>query len=177
MLTTGVRHFTIHNWPKRGSLRVPRRARPILNSELPDPGLFPIAGELQGALADGGAEGLVRREGGETFGLRVDLGSQDVMLTQSLTLRISLKLRHSGHSARKRRLLLSFLQSRRNRPQSHMTISVPSGDVRACEVQSDVGNPPLLKITRIHFVADDEVPKFFPTIDPIEFEARLIVPM
>ena len=36
---------------------------------------LPIAGELQGAMADGGAEGLVRREGGETFGLRVELGS------------------------------------------------------------------------------------------------------
>ncbi len=44
---------------------------------MPDPGLFPIAGELEGALADWSAEGLVRREGGETFGLRVDLGSQD----------------------------------------------------------------------------------------------------
>ena len=30
--------------------------------------LFPLAGELQGALADGFAEGLVRREGGEPFG-------------------------------------------------------------------------------------------------------------
>ena len=49
------------------------------------PKLFPFAGELQGALADGGAEGLVRREGGETFGRRVDLGSHDVMLTQRLT--------------------------------------------------------------------------------------------
>ena len=48
---------------------------------------LPIASELQGASADGGAEGLVRREGGETFGLRVDLGLQDVKLTLGLTLR------------------------------------------------------------------------------------------
>ena len=73
MLPTGVRHFTIHNWPMRSFLQVPCRARPILNSELPDPGLFPFAGELQGALADGFAEGLVRREGGEPFGQRLAL--------------------------------------------------------------------------------------------------------
>ena len=29
MLPTRVRHFTIHNWPKRNFLRVQRRARPI----------------------------------------------------------------------------------------------------------------------------------------------------
>ena len=49
--------------------------------------LFPFAGELQGALADGFAEGLVRREGGEPFGPRVALGSQEVKQTQCLTLR------------------------------------------------------------------------------------------
>ena len=40
MRPTGVRHFTIHNWPKGRFLRVQRPARPILNSELPDPGLL-----------------------------------------------------------------------------------------------------------------------------------------
>ena len=54
-------------------------------------GLFPIAGELQGALADGFAESLVRREGGEPCGLRVDLGSQEVNQTQRLTLRSQLR--------------------------------------------------------------------------------------
>ena len=48
---------------------------------------LPFAGEFQGALADGFAEGLVRREGGEPFGLRVDLVSQEVNQTQGLTLR------------------------------------------------------------------------------------------
>ena len=40
--------------------------------------LLPLAGELQGALADGFAEGLVRREGGEPFGQRLALVSQEV---------------------------------------------------------------------------------------------------
>ena len=52
----------------------------------------PFAGELPGALADEFAEGLVRREGGEPFGLRVDLGSQDMKQTQGLTLRSQLRL-------------------------------------------------------------------------------------
>ncbi len=51
---------------------------------------LPIAGELQGALADGFAEGLVRREGGEPFGLRLALVSQEVNQTQRLTLRSQL---------------------------------------------------------------------------------------
>ena len=53
--------------------------------------LFPFAGELQGALADGFAEGLVRREGGEPFGLRLALVSQEVKQTQGLTLRSQLR--------------------------------------------------------------------------------------
>ena len=48
---------------------------------------FPLAGELQIALADGFAEGLVRRDGGEPFGLGLALGSQEVNQTQGLTLR------------------------------------------------------------------------------------------
>ena len=40
---------------------------------------FPFAGELQGALADGFAEGLVGGEGVEPFGLRLALGSQEVI--------------------------------------------------------------------------------------------------
>ena len=39
---------------------------------------LPFAGELQGALADGFAEGLVRREGGEPCGLGLALVSQEV---------------------------------------------------------------------------------------------------
>ena len=54
---------------------------------MPDPGLFPFAGELQGALADGFAEGLVRREGGEPFGLRLALVSREVNQTQCIALR------------------------------------------------------------------------------------------
>ena len=42
---------------------------------------------MPGALADGFAEGLVGGEGGEPCGLRVDLGSQDVKLTQNCTRR------------------------------------------------------------------------------------------
>ena len=55
-------------------------------------GLFPIAGELQGALADPPrrTEGLVRGEGGEPFGLRLALVSQEVNQTQGLTLRTQL---------------------------------------------------------------------------------------
>ena len=50
-----------------------------------------FAGELQGALADGFAEGLVCREGGEPFELRLALGSQEVNQTQCLTLRSQLR--------------------------------------------------------------------------------------
>ena len=53
--------------------------------------LFPLASELQGALADGFAEGLVRREGGEPFGLRLALVAQEVNQTQCLTLRSQLQ--------------------------------------------------------------------------------------
>ena len=37
----GVRHFTIHNWPMGSWFQVLCRARPILNSEVPDPELLP----------------------------------------------------------------------------------------------------------------------------------------
>ncbi len=47
--------------------------------------LLPFAGELQGALADGGAEGLVGGDGVEPFGLRFVVVSQEVNQTQSLT--------------------------------------------------------------------------------------------
>ena len=47
--------------------------------------LLPIAGELQGALADGDAEGLVGGDGVEPFGLRLVVGSQEVNQTQGLT--------------------------------------------------------------------------------------------
>jgi len=40
------------------------------------PKLFPLASELQGALADGFAEGLVGRDGVEPFGLRLVLTLQ-----------------------------------------------------------------------------------------------------
>ena len=53
--------------------------------------LFPLASELQGALADRFAEGLVRREGGEPCGLRLALVSQEVNQTQYLTLRSQLR--------------------------------------------------------------------------------------
>ena len=56
------------------------------SGDRPQRHLFPFAGELQGALADGFAEGLVRREGGEPFGLRLALVSQEVRQTQGLTL-------------------------------------------------------------------------------------------
>ena len=48
---------------------------------------LPLAGELQGALADGGAEGWVGGDGGEPFGLRFVVGSQEVNQTQRLTRR------------------------------------------------------------------------------------------
>ncbi len=51
---------------------------------------LPIAGELQGALADGGAEGLVGGDGVEPFGLRLVVGSQEVKQTQGLALRSQL---------------------------------------------------------------------------------------
>ena len=62
-----------------------RFRRLIVNCELPNPGLFPFAGELQGALADGGAEGSVGGDGVEPFGLRLALVSQEVNQTQGLT--------------------------------------------------------------------------------------------
>ena len=39
---------------------------------------LPFAGELEGALADWLGEGLVRRDGGETFDRGLALGSQTV---------------------------------------------------------------------------------------------------
>src|SRR5712691_7646863 len=51
------------------------------------PMLLPVASELQGAVADGGAEGLVCRGGVEPFGLGLALVTQEVNQTQSLTLR------------------------------------------------------------------------------------------
>ena len=60
---------------------------------------FPFAGELQGALADGFAEGLVGGVGVEPFGLRLALVAQEVNQTQGLTLRTQLPfgvLRVSG---------------------------------------------------------------------------------
>ncbi len=53
---------------------------------------FPLVGELQGALADGFAEGLVRGDGVEPIGLRLVLVSQEVNQIQSLTLRSQLGL-------------------------------------------------------------------------------------
>ena len=47
---------------------------------------FPFAGELEGALADWLGEGLVRRDGGETFARGLALGSQTVDQTQRLSL-------------------------------------------------------------------------------------------
>ena len=47
--------------------------------------LLPLASELQGALADGDAEGLVGGDGVEPFGLRFVVVSQEVNQTQSLT--------------------------------------------------------------------------------------------
>ena len=52
-----------------------------------DPKSLPLAGELQGALADGFAEGLVGGDGVEPFGLRLVVVAQEVKQTQSLTLR------------------------------------------------------------------------------------------
>ncbi len=56
-------------------------------------GLFPFAGELQGALADPPrrTEGLVGGEGVEPFGLRLALVAQEVNKTQCLTLRSQLR--------------------------------------------------------------------------------------
>ena len=45
---------------------------------------LPIAGELQGALADGFAEGLVGGDDVEPFGLRLALVAQEVNQTQGL---------------------------------------------------------------------------------------------
>ncbi len=53
-------------------------------------GLFPLAGELQGAVADGFADRLVRRDGVEPFGLGFALVTQEVNQTQCLTLRSQL---------------------------------------------------------------------------------------
>ena len=43
---------------------------------------LPLVGELQGALADGFADRLVGRDGGEPGGLRLAKVSQDVNQTQ-----------------------------------------------------------------------------------------------
>jgi len=51
------------------------------------PKLFPLAGELQGTLADGFAGSLVRRDGVEPFGLGLAPVTQEVNQTQGLTLR------------------------------------------------------------------------------------------
>ncbi len=61
---------------------------------------LPIAGELQGALADGGAEGLVGGDGVEPFGLRFVVVSQEVNQTQGLTLfRIEARYQAAKHLA------------------------------------------------------------------------------
>ena len=52
---------------------------------------LPFAGELQGALADGVADGLVGRDGVEPFGLGLVLVTQEVNQTQCLTLRSQLQ--------------------------------------------------------------------------------------
>jgi hypothetical protein len=49
--------------------------------------LLPLAGELQGALADGVADRLVGRDGGEPGGLGLALVTQEVNQAQCLTLR------------------------------------------------------------------------------------------
>ena len=54
------------------------------------PKRFPLASELQGALADGFAEGLIRRDRVEPFGLRFVVVTQEVNQTQSLTPRSQL---------------------------------------------------------------------------------------
>ena len=53
----------------------------------PDSLRLPIASELEGALADWLAEGLVRSDRVESFALRFGLVSQPVDQTQRLTLR------------------------------------------------------------------------------------------
>ena len=55
---------------------------------------LPFAGELEGALADWLGEGLVRRDGGETFDRGLALGSQTVEQTQGLS-----PLRSPAHSS------------------------------------------------------------------------------
>ena len=61
---------------------------------------FPFAGELQGALADGFAEGLVGGEGVEPFGLWLVVGSQEVKQTQGLTLfRVEARYKAAKHLA------------------------------------------------------------------------------
>ena len=52
---------------------------------------FHSRGELQGALADGFADRLVGRDGGEPGGLRLALVAQEVNQTQSLTLGTQLR--------------------------------------------------------------------------------------
>ncbi len=80
MITAATADFSNFLFPQEGQLLRTRTRTTSVR-------LLPFAGELQGALADGFAEGLVRREGGETFGLRVALVSQKVNQTQRLTLR------------------------------------------------------------------------------------------
>ena len=48
---------------------------------------LPLAGELQGALADRFGDGLIGGNGGETFGLGLALGTQIADQTQRFTLR------------------------------------------------------------------------------------------
>ena len=55
-----------------------------------------IAGHVGGRVA----EGLVRREDGETFGLGVALGSQEVKQTQGLIRRSQLRLPRVTHGHR-----------------------------------------------------------------------------
>src|SRR5712691_9668961 len=52
------------------------------------PMLLPVASELQGAVADGGAEGLVCRDGVEPFGLGLALGTQEVNQPRCFPLRL-----------------------------------------------------------------------------------------
>ncbi len=52
---------------------------------------LPLAGELQGALTDGFADGLIGGNGGEPFGLGLDSGTQKADQTQRLTLRSQLR--------------------------------------------------------------------------------------
>ena len=68
-----------------------RELRSRLRSRRERTTLFPFAGELEGALADGGAVDWVGGDGVEPFGLRFVVGSQEVKQTQGLTLRSQLK--------------------------------------------------------------------------------------